>query len=136
MRAQVALEYLIIISFALMILVPYVLYLQNVSKDLSEDNNLSIASNMVQKIGQAADWVHSQGNPARISILIQVPRNVEEISFQGKKMVWKVRTSAGVSELEYISSANLTGSLPIAPGYYDVLIQATEEGVNISVGSS
>ncbi|MEM7826462.1 MAG: hypothetical protein QW451_02430 [Candidatus Aenigmatarchaeota archaeon] len=136
MKAQIALEYLIIISFALMVLVPYTLYLQNVSRDVSEENDLAIASSMVQKIGQMADWVHSQGSPARASILIQIPRNVEEISFEGKQMTWKVRTRAGISEIYYISSANLTGSLPTTPGYYEVLVQAIERGVNVSVSSS
>ncbi|MEM5836254.1 MAG: hypothetical protein QXR09_01385 [Candidatus Aenigmatarchaeota archaeon] len=136
MKAQVALEYLMIISFALMVLLPYALHLQTVSQNLREDNNLAIASNSLQKIGQAADWVFSQGEPAKITILVQIPANVEEISFAGKMMKWKVRTSAGLSEIYYISSANLTGSLPTTPGYYNLLIQAMGNGVKISVSPS
>lgn len=136
MKIQVALEYLIIISFALMVLIPYLLYLQNASQNLKEDNNLVIASNSLKKIGEMADWVFSQGEPARIEVLVQIPPNVEEISFNGKVMNWKVRTSAGLSDIYYISIANLTGNLPTKPGYYKILIQAIENGVNISVSSS
>jgi len=136
MKIQVALEYLIIISFALMVLIPYLLYLQNASQNLKEDNNLVIASNSLKKIGEMADWVFSQGEPARIEVLVQIPPNVEEISFNGKVMIWKIRTSAGLSDIYYISIANLTGSLPTKPGYYKILIQAIENGVNISVSSS
>jgi hypothetical protein len=103
---------------------------------LSEENDLTIASNSVQKIGQISDWVYSQGKPAKTTILIQIPRNVEEISFNGKMMNWKIRTSSGTSDIYYISVANLTGNLPKNPGYYNVLIQAVENGVNISVSSS
>jgi hypothetical protein len=136
MKAQVAIEYLAIISFALMILIPYALYLQSVSRNLSEENYLTIASNSVQKIGQISDWVYSQGWPAKTTILIQIPSNVEEISFNGKMMNWKIRTSSGISDIYYISVANLTGILPTTPGYYNVLIQAIENGVNISVSTS
>jgi hypothetical protein len=136
MKAQVAIEYLAIISFALMILIPYTLYLQSVSRNLSEENDLTIASNSVQKIGQTSDWIYSQGQPAKTTILVQIPKNVEEISFNGKMMNWKIRTSSGTSDIYYISVANLTGSLPKTPGYYNVLIQAIENGVNISVSTS
>jgi len=117
-------------------LLPYALHLQTVSQNLREDNNLAIASNSLQKIGQVEDWVISQGEPAKITILVQIPANVEEISFAGKMMKWKVRTSAGLSEIYYISSANLTGSLPTTPGYYNLLIQAMGNGVKISVSPS
>jgi hypothetical protein len=136
MKAQVAIEYLAIVSFALLVLIPYALYLQSASRNLSEENDLTIASNSVQKIGQFSDWIYSQGKPAKTTILIQIPKNVEEISFNGKIMNWKVRTGSGTSDIYYISAANLTGSLPTAPGYYNILIQAIENGVNISVSTS
>ncbi|MEM5853549.1 MAG: hypothetical protein QXG39_02990 [Candidatus Aenigmatarchaeota archaeon] len=136
MKSQVALEYLMVISFALMVLVPYTLYLQTVSQNLKDDNNLLVASSSVQKIGQMSDWVFSQGEPAKVTILLQIPNNVEEISFNGKMMKWRVRTSSGVSDIYYFSTANLTGNLSTNPGYYYVSIQAMKDGVNVSVSSS
>lgn len=133
MKAQIATEYLIVVSFALMVLIPYILYLQTVSQNFSEENALTSASNSVQKIGQAADWVYSQGEPAKLKILIQIPNNIENISFLDKTIIWKVRTSSGVSDIYYNSVANLTGSLPTNPGYYNVLVQASKNKVSISV---
>ena len=136
MKAQIATEFLIVISFAIMVLVPYALYLTKVSQNFGEDNSLTVASNSVQKIGQTADWVYSQGEPSRLKILILVPNNVENISFINKTMNWKMRTSSGESDIYYNSIANLTGSIPTAPSYYNLLIQATGNGVNINVSSS
>lgn len=133
MKAQIATEYMIIVSFALMILVPFILYLQSISRDFSEGNNLTIASNSVNKIGQTADWVYSQGEPAKLKILIQVPNGVETILITDKTITWKVRTSASLSDIYYNSFANLSGDLPTTPGYYNVLVQAIDGGVNISV---
>jgi len=136
MKAQIATEYLIIVSFALMVLIPYVLYLQNVSQNFSEDNSLTVASNSVQKIGQTVDWVYSQGEPAKLKIQIFVPNNVKSISLASKTITWKVRTSAGISDIYYTTAANLTGNLPSTSGYYNILVQATESGVNLSVSPS
>jgi hypothetical protein len=136
MKAQVATEYLIVVSFALMVIIPYVLYLQTVSQNFNESNDLSVASDSVQKIGQTSDWVYSQGEPARLKILVFIPKNVENITFVGRSMNWRVRTSSGVSDIYYNSVANLTGNLPTVSGYYNVLIQAMDSVVNISVSSS
>jgi uncharacterized protein (UPF0333 family) len=125
MKSQVATEYLIIVSFALMVLIPFILYLTNVSQNFSEDNTLTVASDSVQKIGQTADLVYSRGEPAKLTISILIPANVQEINFTNKTMTWKVRTSSGVSDVYYNSVANLTGNLSTTPGYYNVIVEAT-----------
>lgn len=136
MKSQVATEYLIIVSFVLMVLIPYILYLTNMSQSFSEDNTLTVASDSVQKIGQTADLVYSRGEPAKLKISILIPSNVEDISFIGKTMTWKVKTSSGVSDIYYNSVATLKGSLPKTPGYYNVIVEATDSEVNINVSSS
>lgn len=133
MKAQVAMEYMVIVSFALMVLIPFTIYLQTVSQNFSDDNALSIASNSVKNIGQAADWVHSQGVPAKLKVTILVPNNVQSIAFEGKTMTWKVRAGSGISDIYYTSAADLSGSMPTSPSYYDVFIQATENGVSVNV---
>jgi hypothetical protein len=136
MKSQVATEYLIIVSFVLMVLIPYILYLTNMSQSFSEDNTLTVASNSVQKIGQTADLVYSRGEPAKLKISILMPSNVEDISFTGKTMTWKVKTSSGVSDIYYNSVATLKGSLSKTPGYYNVIVEAKVNEVDINVSSS
>lgn len=136
MKSQVATEYLIIVSFVLMILIPYTLYLSNLTQSFSEDNTLTVASNSVQKIGQTADLVYSRGEPAKLKISILIPSNIEDISFIGKTMNWKVKTSSGVSDIYYNSVATLKGTIPKTPGYYDIIIEAMDSEVNINVSSS
>jgi hypothetical protein len=135
MKAQIATEYMMIIAFALLILVPYTLYLTNVSQNFSQDNSLAVASNSIKKIGQNADWVYSQGMPSKLEISVMIPDNVENITISGKSILCKIRTSAGISDVYYDSIANLTGNLTTSPGYYNVIIQAVESGVQISVGT-
>jgi hypothetical protein len=135
MKAQIATEYMIIIAFALMILVPYTIYLTSVSQNFSQDNSLAVASNSIKKIGQNADWVYSQGIPSKLDISVVIPDNVQNITISGKEILCKVMTSAGVSDIYYDSIANLTGNLTTSPGQYNVIIQAVANGVQISVGT-
>jgi len=132
MKAQVAVEYLIIVSLALMILIPYVLYLNDLSQSYSETNRLTVTRNSVDKIGRNVDWVYSQGEGAKMETEILVPEGVESIQFLNKTILWKVRTSAGISDVYYTTITNVTGSIPTTPGYRIILIQAFRGYVNVS----
>ena len=136
MKLQIATEYLIIVSFALMVLIPYILYLYSASLQYQEQNSLTISSESVKKIGEACDWVYLQGEPAKLTLKILIPKNVENITFLNKTIVWKVRTSAGLSDVYYNCLANVTGYLPNREGEYLVSVEALKGGVNISVASS
>ena len=133
MKSQVAVEYLIIVSVAFMILIPTILYLNQSFIGYSDDNKLSKASETVKKIGQTADWVYSQGPPAKQTIEIFIPKDLEEISLNNKTVLFKVRTSAGVSDVFYESVAPLNGTLSSNSGYYFISLTAFQDYVNISV---
>jgi uncharacterized protein (UPF0333 family) len=133
MKSQVAVEYLIIVSVAFMILIPTILYLNQTFTGYNDDNKLSKASETVKKIGQTADWVYSQGPPAKQTIEIFIPKDLEEISLNNKTVLFKVRTSAGVSDVFYESVAPLNGTLPSNSGYYFISLTAFQNYVNISV---
>ena len=136
MKLQIATEYLIIVSFSLMVLIPYVIYLYSASQQYQEQASLSIASENVKKIGEACDWVYLQGESAKLTLKIVIPKNVESISFLNKTIVWKVRTSAGLSDVYYNCLSNVTGNLPVKEGEYFVSVEAFSGGVKINVTSS
>jgi hypothetical protein len=136
MKLQIATEYLIIVSFSLMILIPYILYLYSASQQYQEQTSLTIVSENVKKIGEACDWVYLQGEPAKLTLKIVIPKNVVNISFLNKTIVWKVRKSAGLSDIYYNCLSNVTGNLPVKEGEYFVSVEAFNGGVRINVISS
>jgi len=133
-KAQAALEYLVIICLGLTILIPLAIYLHISASNYSQDVNLLLASQSLEKLGQVIDWVNLQGEPAKIKVKILIPNQIENISFLGRVMIWKVRTSAGVSTLYYVATTNVTGNLPDLPGIYEVVVEAEERGVSVYVG--
>ena len=136
MKLQIATEYLIIVSFALMVLIPYSLYLYSLSSRYQEQSYLDIASESLRKLGEACDWTYLQGEPAKLTLKIIIPKNVESIYFLNNTILWKVRTSSGISDIYYVCLANITGHLPNKEGEYFVSVNAISGGVNISVAPS
>ncbi len=132
-KAQTAIEYFIIVALALMIIIPYIIYSNELLIGYKEENTITLSKNAVSKIGQNADWVFSQGEPAKISTEVYIPSGVEQVQFLNNTIVFKVRTSAGVSDIFYIAATNITGSLPTSSGYYIVYLSALNNSVNVTV---
>jgi len=133
MKSQVAVEYLIIVSVAFMILIPLILFLNQTFIGYSDDNKLSKADTAAKKIGHTADWVYSQGPPAKQTIEVYIPKDIEEVSLINKTLSFKVRTSAGISDVYHETVATLNGTIPITSGYYFLSLVAFQDYVNISV---
>jgi len=135
MKLQVAVEYMLIVGFALMVLLPYFLYSRDLSIRYSQENSLLDAKNSVEKLGQLADLVCSQGEPAQVVTSVVIPSNVERVVIQNKTIEFKVRTLAGTSDIFYTTTCNVSGNLSNIRGNIDVLIKAISDGVQIEVAS-
>ena len=132
MKAQVAVEYMIIVGFAIMVLIPYILYLNDLTTNYSTEKRLALAKNCVDKLGETIDWVFSQGEGAKTKIELLIPDGTESIQFINKTIILKIRTSSGISDVSYTAVANITGSIPTYPGYKIVFVEAVKGGVNVS----
>ena len=133
MRGQAAIDYFSIVVIALMILIPLSLYVNQLLNNYRDDTRISLAKDAAEKLAENADWVFSQGPPARVSLLVRIPDGIESVSLENKTILFKVRTSAGISDVYHNTVANLTGSLPTKGGEYRISLTAMDNYVNISV---
>jgi len=133
MKAQAAVEFLIVVSVALMIILPVSFYANQSLIGYKDDTKISLARNTVNKLGESADWVFSQGPPAKLTLEIYIPDDVYNVSLEDKTILFKIRTSAGVTDVFYETVPTLNGSLPISSGYYFVSLTAYADYVNINV---
>lgn len=132
MKSQVSVEYLIIISVAIMILIPIILYANELLLGYKDDTKISLARNAVEKIGENVDWVYSQGAPAKRSLEVYIPEGIEQINLENKTILFKIKTRAGTSDIFYTTVANLSGSIPMQSSYYKLSLTAHQNFVNIS----
>ena len=129
-------EYYTIVAVALMILLPLSVYVYQLLHQYGDDAKISLAKDAVKELGETADWVFSQGPPARYTFQsFYIPEGVEEASLDDNMILFKVRTSAGITEIFYHTIAPLDGSIPSKSGYYPIAVIAYENNVTFEVVS-
>jgi hypothetical protein len=133
MKAQSASEFLIIVSVALTILIPLILLVNQSLMGYSDDTKISLAKEAVKKLGDNADWVFSQGPPAKVTVEVYIPDGVESVSINNNEILYRIRTSAGITDVYYHTVPELRGTLPIKSSYYFVSLTSFSTYVNISV---
>lgn len=131
MKAQASLEYVIIVSIALLILIPAILYANDIIISSKKELRRRLAENTVEIIAENSDWVNSLGPPSVVIVRIYVPDLVEYINISDFKISLKFKNSEEIISKE--TRANVTGFIPSDEGYYNILIAAQENFVNISV---
>lgn len=134
MRAQAAVDYFTIVSVALLILIPLSLYVNQLLSGYRDDTRISLARDIVKKLGESADWVYSQGPPAKLTLEnIYIPERIEETSLDNNMILFRIKTSAGISDVYYETVPPLDGSIPSKAGYYQISLTAYENNVTINV---
>jgi hypothetical protein len=133
-KAQTAIEYYTIVAVALLILLPLSVYVYQLLYQYGDDTKLSHARNAVDQLGETADWVFSQGPPAKYTFeSFYIPEGVKTITIDNDGILFKVKTSAGISDVYYQTITPLDGSIPTESGYYPISVTAYDTYVNISV---
>lgn len=132
MKAQVALEYIIIVGIVLAFLIPVWSYLAAANTQASESLAASQAQAAAQKIASAADLVYTQGPPSQIKTEVFFPNGMSGASLNDSTVIIQVYSAGSVSDVVATSLANFTGSIPQSAGLYQLTIKAVNQVVDIS----
>jgi len=131
-KGQVAMEYVIIISFILVVTVPLLF----ISYTHSQDINELITSNQVDKISKkiidSAEYVYYIGPSSKTTLKVYMPKNIENISIKNNEIVFSMHTSQGTDEIVRYTSINITGELMISQGLRYIEIRSMGNFVNIT----
>jgi hypothetical protein len=111
------------------LLTPLIIYAYQSFTDYKRSNNLILARNAIDKLGQAVDWVFVQGFPARIEIEIYLPEGIEKIQLVNRTILLVI----DAVQVTYTTLGNVSGELPTTFGYHRVRVEAFETNVTVSV---
>lgn len=130
-KAQVSMEYILIISFSLLLAMPLaVIFLYNSSAFNTNVVN-SQAGKVLQEIVGAAETVHYLGEPSQKVISVYFPKNVKSVIF-AHKYVAMVLDDGGISHYVYKhSNINFTGNISVYPGLHLLKITAVNNTVSV-----
>lgn len=123
-RGQASTEYLILIGFGLAILA----FLAIIQFEHNEERDAIVISSQVDRIGRklvdASEEVYFLGEPARTTIKIYLPNNIEDILIMNQTIIFKVRSAGGISDIERYSTVNITGNITSSSGVKHISVRA------------
>ncbi len=125
MKAQISVETLLLIGFALTAVGVVFLISNTTSQETIAINKINSS---VTSLAKGVDQVYSLGPGSKVFIEIDLPSNVREKVIQGKIIGFKVGSKENPSEISIPTKAPLVGDLPLNPGPHKVLIQMLDNG--------
>ncbi len=125
-------EYLVTIGFALLILLGLTVFAYNYTLSARQSAVVSTASAAVNNIVESANLVHSQGYPAKATLVVQIPENVNSITFNDKTIIMSVRVRGGKTDLAATAKTKLVGNITTNKGFYKISVQSFGDYVNVT----
>ena len=131
-RGQVAVEYTMIIGFALLTAIPLTLIFITQTQYTVDSVNAAQSQKAAQDIIAAAEGIAYQGAPSFTTINVNFPDRIQSIALSNHELVIYLKTGNGVEEIVEISSVNLTGEISPGQGKKFIRVEAKSTYVNIT----
>ncbi len=125
-RGQAGIEYVVLVGVLLVFLIPIVHYALTQSSTTIKINQLD---NAVRRLTKAADAVYALGPGAQDVVTITLPHGIESAGVGNYSIGFQVGIFGAISDFSYGTTANVTGTLPVKPGTYRILISHTNVDV-------
>ena len=131
-KAQVSMEFLMVIGFAFLLTIPLVIIFYQQSKTINTDVTSTQVDKVASEIRDAADEVYYLGEPSKKTVKVYMPEGIKSITINGKKLVFLVDGPGGDYEVVKWTVTNVTGTLNPENGIHNVAVEAQSTQVLIS----
>ena len=132
-KGQAAIEYMMIISISLIILIPLLFLINSYISQGKDELKIRALEDSVDSLAEISDMVYFQGYPAKMTTKFYMPENVLMTNVTENLIRVRIRTTSGILDVIAFTQANLTGGLPTNSGTHKIRIIAQEDGlVNVS----
>ncbi|MFH1063864.1 MAG: hypothetical protein V1729_02170 [Candidatus Woesearchaeota archaeon] len=130
--AQVSMEYLVIVGFIAVMVIPMILIFYSYA-DRTEDE---IISNQLQKIGlkvsDSAEAMYYLGEPSRTRIRSYFPKNINNITIGSNEITFIMNTKNGLDHIVIYTPIPVQGTLDPHSGYHNINVKSRGSYVEIS----
>lgn len=133
-RGQAAIEYMALIGFVLLFATPILVQTQTAAADLQRTADMTQARSALDTLAGAARFAFAQGEPARITVDITVPRGVRSTNVTGNYLHIKMDETHGNSDLYTFLDFNVSGSIPADRGRHVMVVEAVGQR-NVSINA-
>ncbi|VVB59957.1 Uncharacterised protein [uncultured archaeon] len=131
-KSQAALEYMMVASIALLMLVPVVLDGWQSTAQLGTNINFQKARSAASQMADAAKTVYFQGTPSVMTINVAFPENIILANVSGKELYFKMKIKDSSTDIVEFFDFNVTGNLSNVSGMHEIYLEALPNVVNIT----
>jgi uncharacterized protein (UPF0333 family) len=131
-KAQIAMEYLMVMGFVLAALSPLVVVYYIYTQKSTDELVASQLSKIAREAIDSAEEVYYLGSPSQVSMRVYIPDNLEGVQVSGRQLVLIMNTANGPAEIVETSAVNISGSFPLTEGVYVLTIKAINGYSNLS----
>ena len=132
MKAQVSVEYMLVMGFAALMTIPLLLIYYTYSSDTSDSVAVSQALQIARRIVDSSESVYYLGKPSQTTLKLNFPERIYSTNLSNREVVFKIKTKNGITDIVQVSSVNMSGSLPTSQGIHIITVKAEEGYVQIT----
>ena len=123
-RAQVAMEYMIIVGFVAIITLPLVIIFQTHSKETTAEITSAQIYQISKRISDGAETVFYLGEPSKLTIKTYFPKGINSVSIGNNEIVFNVRAADHSDEIVVYTPINVSGNFSIHEGVHYITIES------------
>ena len=131
-KAQVSMEYMIIVGFVAAITVPLIIIFNTHSSEMNEQIIANQADTIASKIVDAAESVYYLGEYSKITFRVYMPKKISSAIIRDNEVVFHVEKIAGVDHVVKYCPVPINGSISIKTGIYDIVVESKGDYVWVS----
>lgn len=131
-KAQTSMEYMTIIVFVTVILIPLVMLYYTQYEGTNEQIRSNQADQIGRKILDVSESVYYLGEGSKTTIKVYMPPSVEEVVLGNKELVFVMRTRMGITEVVRSSTVDINGSIDHNSGMKIISIESMGDYIQIN----
>lgn len=132
-RAQASMEYLLVMGFVLLMLVPIAIVFYEQNREMNTQSNEQQAYLIARKIVEKGEEMYYLGEPSQTTLRVYFPENMNNVTIWNGSVVFELtRGSTFLDVAAHSWSVNISGNLSVRPGSHCVQIRAVPNGVYVN----
>lgn len=131
-RGQVAIEYLLIVMFAFMMIIPLVITFYSESARFHDEVTSAQITQVKDALLGAVEEVYYLGPPSKQTLTLRFPEQITSTEVTDDTIIFTVMSSSGKYELVGYAVTDVSGTIGTFDGIHTITVTATETNVLIN----
>ncbi|MBR9703294.1 hypothetical protein GOV10_04610 [Candidatus Woesearchaeota archaeon] len=131
-RGQVAIEYLLVVMFAFIMIIPLIIAFYSESARFHDEVTSAQITQVKDALLKAVEEVYYLGPPSKQTLSLRFPEQIKSTAVTGDTIIFTVMSSSGTYELVGYAVTDVSGAIGTFDGIHTITVIATETSVLIN----